>query len=454
MRVVVIGGGAAGMSTASRVKRLRRDWEVVVVERSRWVSFALCGIPYYVGCQVHRISDLMHYPLEEFTKKRGIDVRLGEEVVEAGDGFVRVRGARGEYKLEYDKLVIATGARPVKPRFEGIDSKGVFTIGHLDDAVELRRFLDEKTRHGGSAVVVGGGLVGLEMAEALHSWGLRVTIVEKAGWLLPALLDREMGEKLTKIISGVEGVSVVTGKGVAAIKTRGGEAVGVTLEDGGEVEGSPVIVAVGRRPNTSLAEQLGARLGETGAIWVNERMETSVENVYAVGDAVETVSMVTGRRVWLPYAQVANKMGYVAGNVIAGIDSRFPGAAGTVVTQVFGVTIAKTGLSLEEARREGFNAEAVTLDAGTKAAYMPGGSWITLRLVFDKDSGRILGAQALSGDNTGFWRVNVVAALIQHKASVWDLFTTDIGYAPPMNPVWDPLVIAARLALRHVGGKR
>ncbi len=454
MRVVVIGGGAAGMSAASRVKRLHRDWEVIVIERTRWVSFALCGIPYYLGCQVRRISDLMHYPLEEFTRKRGIDVRLGEEVVEAGDGYVRVRGARGEYRLEYDKLVIATGARPVIPRFDGIESEGVFTIGHLDDAVALRRFLDSSTRRGGTSIVVGGGLVGLEVAEALRSWGLRVVLVEKAGGLLPKILDRELSEKLTRIVSSVEGVEVVTGRGVVAVKTLGGRAEGVMLEDGSEVEGAPVIVAVGRRPNTSIAEQIGANIGETGAVRVNERMETSVEGVYAVGDVAETVSAVTGRRVWLPYAQIANKMGYVAGNVISGVDSRFPGAAGTVVTQVFGVTVAKTGLTLEEARREGFDAEAVTLDAGTKAAYMPGGSWITLRLVFDKSTGRILGAQAISGDNTGFWRINIIAALVHHKASVWDLFTVDVGYAPPMNPVWDPLIVAARLALRQVGSKR
>ncbi|WP_048191672.1 FAD-dependent oxidoreductase [Pyrolobus fumarii] len=456
MRVVVVGGGAAGMATASRVRRLRRDWEVVVLEKSRWVSFALCGTPYYVGCVVRRIGDLVHYPLEEFTKRRGIDVRIGHEVVEVGDGYVRVRGGDGrEYRLEYDKLVIATGAYPVKPRgIEGIDSEGVFVIGHLDDAIAIREWLDRNTREGDGAVVVGGGLVGVEMAEAFRSWGLRVTIVEKLGWLLPGILDPDMGERLTKIIAGVEGVNVVTGKGVSAVKRESGRAAGVLLEDGSEVGGRVVLVAVGRRPNTALAEQLGARIGETGAVWVNERMETSVEGVYAVGDVAETVSIVTGRRTWLPFAQVANKMGYVAGSNIAGLDARFAGAAGTVAARVFGVTIAKTGLTLEEARKLGFDAGSVTVEAGTKPRYMPGGSWVTLKLVYDRSSGRLLGAQALSGDESGFWRINVVAALLHKHADVWDLFTVDVGYAPPLNPVWDPLIVAARLALRDLGGKR
>ncbi len=453
MRVVVVGGGAAGMSTASRVKRLRRDWEVIVVEKTKWVSFALCGIPYYVGCEVRRLADLMHYPLEEFTRKRGIDVRIEHEVVEARDGYVVVRGSDGrEERLEYDVLVLATGAKPVKPRSLDVKLRGVFYISHLDDARVLRSWVDCETREGDPAVVVGGGLVGLEMAEALRNWGLRVKIIEAMETLLPGLLDPEMGKLLTDLVSRVEGVEVVTGKPVESIE--GGERVEKVIAGGNELPARVVVVGVGRRPDTRLAEQLGLRIGETGAVWVDEHMRTSKENVYAVGDVAETVSLVTGRRVWAPFAQVANKMGYVAGNNIAGVEARFPGVTCTAATKVFGYTVARTGLTLEKAREMGFDANAVTVEAGTRARYMPGGSWVKLRLVYERGEGRLLGLQAVSGDETGFWRVNVVSALLAKKATVWDLFTTDIGYAPPLNPVWDPLVIAARLAMRDLGGRR
>ncbi len=437
------------MAAASRVKRLRRDWDVVVYERTQWVSFALCGIPYHVSCMVKRLSDLIHYPLEEFTRRRGIDVRIETEVVDVGDGYVVARRRDGrEERLEYDVLVLATGARPVVPRglAEAVDQERVFVVSHLGDAERIRRRLEAGAE---KAVVVGGGFLGLEMAEAIRSWGARVTIVEKLGGLLPTVLDEEFSEHLTRIVVGVEGVEVVTGKGVSSI-----EGGGVVLEDGSSIEADIVVLAVGRRPETSLAEKLGLRLGRSGAVAVDERMRTSRENVYAVGDAAEARSIVTGEPVWCPFAQVANKMGYVAGTVIAGGDARLRGVACTSATKVFGVTVAKTGLSLAEAKRLGIDAEAVDVEAGTKARYIPGGSWIKLRVVYEASTGRLLGAQALSGDESGFWRVNVVAALLEKKADVWDLFETDLGYTPLLSPVWDPLVVAARLALRRLGGRR
>ena len=452
MRVVIVGGGAAGMSAASRVKRLRRDWEVVVLERTRWVSFALCGIPYYTSCMVKRLEDLVHYPASFFREKRGIDVRLGHEVVDVEDGRVRVRSGGDEYTLDYDFLVLATGAKPVVPRSlsEALELDGVYAIAHLDDAERLRRRLEAGAR---KPVVIGGGLLGLELAEALHSWGLKVTIVEKMERLLPAMLDPELGDKLTSIVSKVEGVEVVTGRGAASIEGSG-RVERVVLEGGETLDADLVVLSVGRRPDTSLAERLGLRIGESGAVWTDERMATSKEGVYAVGDVAEVKSVVLERNIWCPFAQVANKMGYVAGSNIAGVETRLRGVACTSATRVFGVTVAKTGLSLEEAKRLGFDAGAADVEAGTKAKYIPGGSWIHLRVVYDRSTGRLLGAQALSGDESGFWRVNVVAALLMKKAEIWDLFEADIGYTPLLSPVWDPLVIAARLALREVGGRR
>jgi len=454
VKVLVVGGGAGGMAAASRAKRLMPDADVTVVEKSNWVSFALCGIPYLAGCTIKRLDQLLHYKLEVFTKKRGINILLQHEVV---DVDVSARTARivdlrngKETTLEWDKLVIATGARSratsIWPEIEEMDN--VFYIKHIDTGDAIRRYA---LRPGvEKAVIVGSGYVGMEMAENLVALGLKVTIVEAMDTIVPNALDPEISRDLQAHIES-KGVKVITGSPVREFRGDKGRASSI-VTDNGEIEGDIFIVGVGIEPNTALARAMGLRIGETGAVWTDDKMMTSAEDVFAVGDVAEHKDLVTGRRVWRPFAQIANKMGYVAGSVIGGREASFPGSVGTSAFKVFDLAVARTGLTRREAEAAGFKPVEVELAGSTKPHYMPGGSEIKLKVVADEDTGRILGGQAL-GDDSAFWRVNVLAGLITAGATVWDLFFTDLGYAPPLSPVWDPLVVAARLLMRKLGEK-
>ena len=452
MKVVVIGGGAAGMAAASRAKRLRRDAHVSVLEKTEWVSFALCGMPYYIGCTVKRLEDLLHYPPEEFTKKRGIDVRIRNEVVDidVSGRKVSVINEKGrEYELEWDYLVLALGAKSIAPQlFPEIKEVGkVHYLSHLYDAYRIREEL-LRLRRGSVVTIVGAGYVGLELAHTITELGYRVRILEMANQVLPRSLDPEMAELVSGYLRG-KGVELVLEEKTIGFKERNGHVVVET--ENASYESSLAIVGVGIKPNTELAVKAGIQLGDTGAVKVDERMATNLENVYAVGDAVETINLVTGKPAWMPFAQIANKMGYVAGTNIGGRPAAFPGATATSTLEVFGLTIARTGLTEEEARREGYNVVVAKVTARTKPHYMPGSSNVTVKIVADADTGRLLGAQGVGEDQSVFWRINVIAALLERQGTVWDLFYSDIGYAPPLAPVWDSLIIAARLLMRKLG---
>lgn len=452
--VVIIGGGAAGMAVASRAKRLRKDYNVIVVERTKWVSFALCGLPYYVGCVTKRLNDLLYYPVEEFTVKRGIDVRLETEAVDIDPSgrTVTVRDLRSgrEESISWDYLVLATGARSKAYKFfpEIREYNNIYTLTHLDIADKLRSAL-LSLREGARVALIGAGYVGLELAHTLTEAGYRVTVIEALDQVAPRVADPDFAEDIRAELER-HGVEVHTGTPVKGFRGSNGKAKVVETEKG-EFEADIFIVGVGIEPNTHLAEKVGARLGETGAIWVDERLRTSVDGVYAVGDAVEHVDLVTGKRVWRPFAQVANKMGYIAGSVIAGRDALFRGTVGTSVFKTFDLVVARTGLSKMEAEKAGFNPIEASLQARTRAHYIPGGKRFKLKVIADADSGRLLGAQAVGPDDSVFWRINVVASLLTVGATVWDLFTADIGYAPTVAPVWDALIVASRLLMRKLG---
>ncbi|BES81945.1 FAD-dependent oxidoreductase [Pyrodictium abyssi] len=452
VRVAVIGGGAAGMAAASRVKRLLGDKaEVTVFEKGSWVSFALCGTPYYLGCRVPTLDMLVHYPLEEFTRRRGIDVRLKTIVTEVDPEARRLRyrslgtGEEGEY--EYDYLVLATGARPRVPG-ERLRYRNVYTLHSLGDADRLRAAAvrnDVKR-----VVVIGGGYTGVEAAENLARLGRRVILVHSGEWLLNKMLDRDMAGELNERAQAA-GIELVLGRRVASIEGSGDIAVSAVLDNGERIDGDLFLAASGIEPNTVLAEKMGLRIGETGAVWTDERMRTSLDGVYAVGDVAETRDLVTGGRVWWPFAPAANKMGFVAGTNIAGGEAVFPGVVRTSALGAFGLYVAATGLSEEEARRRGFDAVSARVKAPVRARYMGEPGEILLKVVADARTGRLLGAQAVSSDPSSFWRINVVASLIWMRATVWDLFSMDLGYWPGLNPVWDPLTIAARLLFRELG---
>ena len=452
-RVLIVGGGAAGMSVASRAKRLNKNLSVTVVEASRWISFAFCGLPYYVGCVVRRLDDLITVTPEEARGKRGINV-LMETRVTGIDPSSRTAVLEdregGRETVEWDILVLATGARSKAPRIwpEIRDARNAFYIKHLDTGEEIRSYAT-RLKPGSRAVVVGSGYVGLEMVENLAELGMKVTLVEALPQLAPRALDPDLAQALEEYIKSRK-IEVLTNTPVKGFRVENGLVKSVET-DKGDIPADMVVIGVGIEPNTDLARQAGAELGPTGAVKVDERLRTTAENVYAVGDVAETVNLVTGKPAWMPFAQVANKMGYVAGTVIGGGDAVFPGAVGTSTFKVFDMVAARTGLSKAEAEKEGFNPIEVSFEGGTRAHYIPGRRTIRMKIVADQDTGRLLGAQALGESESVLWRINTIAALLTAKATVWDLFYTDVGYAPPLNPAWDPLIVGARLLMRSLG---
>ncbi len=434
MKVVVIGGGAAGMSAASRVKALRPEWDVKVFESTEFVSHAPCGIPYVVEGLSESSKDLMYYTPQFFREKRGIDLHTGARVVEAGDGYIRVEENGKESRYEWDKLVLAVGALPKTPPIEGIDLKNVFTVRHPVQADDITRAVVKAE----NVVIIGAGYIGLEMAEAAAARGKKVTVIEFLDQPLPNL-DKDMAE----IVKGKmeEKVTLRLQEGVEAVE--GKESVERVIRNKGEYKADVVIVATGVKPNTELAEQLGCRIGETRAIWTDSKMQTSVENVYAAGDCAETVHMVTGKRVWIPLAPPGNKMGYVAGVNIAGGNLEFPGVLGTQLTKFFDLGIGATGLTEKAAVKEGFEVKTAMIKAKTRVHYYPGAEDTWVKVVAEKESNRILGAQVLGADVA--MRVNIFATMIQAGFTTRDAFFADLGYAPPFTPIWDPVVVAARV---------
>lgn len=441
-RVLVIGGGASGMAAASKAKRMKPDLEVIVCEASRYVSYAPCGIPYYIAGIVKNENALIHYTAEFFREKRGIDVRT-QCIVEDMDPKAKIAHIKENgdksYELEFDKLVIATGASPIKPPIEGVDLDGIYTIRLIEDGLLIK----EKLKKAENITIVGAGYIGLEMAEAIRHLNKKVRIIEMLDHVLPNI-DKDMAEIIEKELLE-NNVELILGEKVEAFE--GKDYVEKIITSNNEYSTDLVILAVGVRPQTDLFRDKGLEFGVKGAIKVNRRMETNLEDIYAVGDVAENIHLVTGKPTWIPLAQTANKMGRTAGTNLAGGNAEFPGVLGTAFTKVFGQNVGRTGLSEVEAQREGINFKSVKITGRTKAGYYPDAKSITVKLIYEEDSRRLLGAQIISsGDATG--RTNVIATALYAKLRVDDLFFIDLGYAPPYAPVWDPLVIASSVAAR------
>ncbi|MBO8174687.1 MAG: CoA-disulfide reductase [Thermococcus sp.] len=435
-KVVIIGGGAAGMSAASRVKRLKPEWDVKVFEATEWVSHAPCGVPYVVE-GISPKEKLMHYPPEFFIKKRGINLHLNAKVVEVEQGQVRVQEKDGEHKYEWDYLVFANGASPKLPPIEGIDLEGVFTADLPPDAVAIREYMQKYDVE--DVVVIGTGYIALEMAEAFAAQGKNVTVIGRSERVLRKSYDKE----ITDIVEAKLREHINLRLQELTIRIEGKERVEKVVTDANEYKADLVVIATGIKPNIELAKQLGVRIGETGAIWTNEKMQTSVENVYAAGDVAETKHIITGRRVWVPLAPPGNKMGYVAGSNIAGNEIHFPGVLGTSITKFMDLEIGKTGLTEEEALKEGYDVKTAFIEARTKPHYYPGGKKIWLKAVADKETNKLLGLQAVGSDVLP--RIDAFAIALQAGFTTKDLFFADLAYAPPFAPVWDPLLVLARV---------
>ena len=425
MRLLVIGGIAAGMSAAARARRLDPQAEIIVCEKGPQVSYGACGLPYLAEGRVRNPAQLVAQTAAQFRAERGIDVRENTEVVELSHPRRKVKLASGE-EISYDKLILATGSRPIGPLAEAPHNRRVFSLRDWAGGLRLRAHLDAASP--GRAMVVGAGYLGLEGAELLRARGWRVELAHSGSHFL-----RRPDEWLTLRLD----------KHLARC--------GVVVRHNTPVTVAPdsfdlILTATGIRPNVALAASAGVRTGVTGAIAVSDRMETSVDGIFAAGDCAETHHIVTGRAAWLPLGATANKMGRIAGAAAAGARERFHGVVGTAIVRVCGLAVAVTGFSSTQARREGFQPVEACIEARDRPGYFRGRP-CAVQLVADNGSGRLIGGVVL-GEHGVEGRINTIAAALTQHMTVDEFAQLDLAYAPPFSTAWDPVLIAAQQLLK------
>jgi NADPH-dependent 2,4-dienoyl-CoA reductase/sulfur reductase-like enzyme len=440
-RLVVIGAVAAGTSAAAKAKRASPDVEVVLLERDKDVSYGACGLPYLIAGLIARPEALVARTADEF-RVQGIDLRTRHEVlgIDAPGKTVRVvdqQEAR-EYTLSYDHLIIATGATSLRPPIPGLELPGIFTLRTLADGLALHEAVTSGRIQ--NVVIVGGGYIGLEMAEAFCARGLSVTIVEMAPQLM-VNIDEDMSRLVLAEVEG-KGVRVLLNDGL--VRCEGAERVEKVVTQHNEVLADLVLLSIGVRPNAALAVQAGLQLGAGKAIAVDSHMRTNLEGIYAAGDCADTVQQVTGERAYIPLGTTANKQGRVAGANAAGMDCQFEGVVGTAVAKVFDLQVARTGLTEREAKAKGLTVAVAVVQSSNRARYYPGDTPLNVKLIVDTNSGRLLGAQVIGAQGAAK-RIDVLAAALYAKMTVDDLARIDCSYAPPYAPVWDPILVAANV---------
>ena len=437
LRLVIIGGDAAGMSAAMQARRRDPGLEIVAFERGRWASYSACGIPYLVGGEVDGdIEKLVARTPQAFRDHR-IDLRLRHEVtsVDLDAGTVEVQNLehRRQFKLGFDRLHIATGARPRRPELPGIELPFVRGVQTLDDAAELLRRADHGTCQ--RVVVVGGGYIGLEMAEAFVRWGAACTLVEAGDHVMPTL-DREMGVLCEGALRKF-GVDVRTNVRVSGVDE------GVVHSDAGDLPADLVVLGLGVQPNSELAAAAGVDTGVRDAIKVDRRQRTNRDGVWAAGDCCESWHLVSERHVHVALGTIANRQGGVAGTDIAGGDATFKGIVGTAATKVCSTEVARTGLTEREASEVGFKFETATIEATNRSGYMKDAAGITVKMLAERGTARILGAQIVGGQGAAK-RIDTVAVALHAGFDCDQLIDADLAYAPPFGPLWDPVAVAAR----------
>lgn len=434
MKAVVIGGGAAGMSSASKLRRNDPDSEIVVIDSGSFVSYAECGIPYFLSGLVRSADSLIHYPLEEFTINRRIKVLTNTKVKSINTDRKLVYTSGGE-TLEYDKLIIASGSRAKRGKL-WIDGK-CHSVRTLDEAIQIK--IDLKDKNVG---ILGDSILGVELASELSQTGWNVTLFSKHEEIMKRMDKRVIREMIEALKSKI---TVVYFKNLELTESeRGNPIVKVNNSD---LEFSHLFYAIGTEPNTEFLANSKIELDHDGFVLVNNKMETSVNGVYSAGDCAIFKNRIDGKRENFPLAQVANKMGRVAGANASGRDMIFQGSIGTTLLKVLDFEIGFCGLSEEDSKNRGFQVESKIVTGWSRAKYYPGGSNITVKIVYDKNSKLLLGGEICSKDN-GAWRLNVIATAISGKMTTEDLFYADLGYTPPFGPVWDPIIIAASLTMR------
>jgi NADPH-dependent 2,4-dienoyl-CoA reductase/sulfur reductase-like enzyme/rhodanese-related sulfurtransferase len=450
-RILIVGGVAAGASAATRARRLNESAEIIVFEKGEHVSFANCGLPYHIGGQIADRAKLLLATPDSFRKNFNIDVRTRQEVLridrQRKQIVVRNGVTGGEYSEPYDKLILAPGASPIVPPW-GVEAANVFTLRDVADTDRIKAYVDG--RGAGRAVVIGAGFIGLEMVEVLRHRGWEVEVVELQPQVLPPL-DVEMAAEVADVLRR-NGVELQLGVSVSALTQRDGYVTGVQLADARELPADLVLVSVGVRPNTKLASDAGLTIGPSHAIAVNDHGQTSDPDIYAAGDAAEVVHSVTGKPTKVPLAGPANRNGRLAGQHAAtGEAPACPKVAGTAIVGVFGSAAAITGLSEKAAAQLGIPHAAVHAIRPHHAGYYPGAQPMILKLVYDSDSGRVLGAQAVGGSGVDK-RIDVVATAIHFGGTIDDLASLDLSYAPQFGSAKDPVHIAAFIAQNQRDG--
>ncbi len=449
-RVLVIGGVAAGPKAAAKARRCDPEMEIVIYQGEEEISYAGCGLPYFISGVIQKRDELISRTPGKFAQD-GIRVQKNH-LIETIDVQNRTLSGRktisGEiFSDHFDRLVIATGAQPIKPKIEGLDLGNVFYLRSIFDADALvEKARSDRVRH---VVIAGGGYIGLEMAESLFHLGKQVKIVELASQIL-TLFDSDFASILRQYLER-KGIEIYTSEGIEALKGVDGKVTHVRTSSR-ELEADMVLMSLGIRPQVELARKAGLRIGETGAIWVNERMETSVEGIYAAGDCAETTHLITGKKVWIPLGSTANKQGRVVGINVCGGNATFPGVMGTTIFKAFDFNVAKTGLSMREAEKEGFSPIQAIVRGYDRAHYYPGGKESVLKVIADQKTGRILGAQAI-GEGPSDKFIDILAMALHGKMTPQDLANVDLAYAPPYSPVLSPVIVAANVLTNKLEGR-
>jgi len=460
---VIIGGDAAGMSAASKAKRDDPELDVVVFEKGEWVSYGACGLPYYIKGEIQSLEALVSVTPEEFREERDIDLRTGHEVVDIDPDAetVTARSDDGETVQPYDRLLVATGSESLEPPIDGIDLGGVYTLGSMSDGKELREFVARSRESspgeqpdGGPACqylencsgpvgIVGGGYIGVEMAEALAANGFEVHLFQRGDRILKGFSEATSDAVAEHL--GEQDVSVYLGAAVESLE--GTEAVEAVVTGDERVPVEMVLVGTGVRPRTELAEAAGIGLGSTGAIATDAYRETSVSGVYAAGDCAEAEHVVTGEAAYVPLALTANRHGRAIGRTVAGTPTEGGGVAGTAALKAFDVEAARTGiLDHEEARAAGFDPVTETVEAKSRAGYYPEGGTVRVTLTADRESGRVLGGSLVSEYGEGaVHRSHALVGAVTEGVSLGELSNYDLAYAPPFNTTWDPVLTAAKV---------
>ena len=436
MKILIIGGVAGGASCAARLRRLDEKAEITILERGEYVSFANCGLPYYIGGKIIDRSDLTLQTPESFKRRFNIDIHTFSEAIAVAPAskIVTVKNLKtGElYPESYDKLVLSPGASPIMPEIPGIESEKVFTLRNIPDTLKIKQYIAENNPR--SAVIVGGGYIGAEMAENLKKAGLDVTIIQRSNHLIPPL-DFDMAADVHKYIRS-QGITLSLKNEVTAIRDSGSN---IKLEtQKGEIYTDMVILSVGVTPDTSFLQNSGIEINARGSIEVNARMETSIPGIYAVGDAVTVKNHITGLPAFIPLAGPANKQGRIAADNICGLHSEYNGTQGSSVLKIFDMTVAATGLNEKTAASAGIDFDKTYTYSASHASYYPGASMMSVKVLWNKENNKIIGAQTVGFDGVDK-RMDVIAAAIRFGAKVTDLAELELCYAPPFGSAKDPV---------------